>query len=418
MNKELKILHTSDWHLGRSLYGRKRYDEFRSFLNWLYELILEENVDVLLIAGDIFDTGTPGNRARELYFGFLSKVSQSCCRHIIITGGNHDSPSLINAPSKLLKSLNISVLGAITEDLKDEIFLLKDLENNPEAIVCAVPYLREKDIRLSVAGESTEDKSIHFRSGFAKHYEDLHALALKMQAECSDHGFGKIPIITMGHLFTAGGKTREGDGVRDLYVGSLAHVPSDIFASSIDYLALGHLHVPQKVGGQDHFRYSGSPIPMGFGEANQTKNVIVVKWEEGERTIQEINIPCFQSLEQISGAAVDIRERVNELKACDSDCWLEIEYSGNELIGSLREELDEAILGTHIEILRFKNKQVMNRILQAESETESLDDLNEIEVFERCLKVNAFSEKECCELRQSFQYILRMMDEKDEEASL
>jgi exonuclease SbcD len=112
----MKILHTSDWHIGRSLYGRKRYDEFSAFLDWLAEFIQTENIDALLVAGDIFDTSMPSNRAQELYYRFLCKVSASCCRHIVVIAGNHDSPSFLNAPKELLRALNVHVVGSITQN--------------------------------------------------------------------------------------------------------------------------------------------------------------------------------------------------------------------------------------------------------------------------------------------------------------
>ena len=117
----MRILHTSDWHLGRPLYGRKRYQEFETFLDWLAATIDHEKVDVLLVAGDIFDTSTPGNRAQELYYRFLCRVAGSCCGHVVIIAGNHDSPSFLNAPRELLRALNVHVIGAMTENPEDEV---------------------------------------------------------------------------------------------------------------------------------------------------------------------------------------------------------------------------------------------------------------------------------------------------------
>ncbi|MDZ4186401.1 MAG: exonuclease subunit SbcD, partial [Desulfuromonadales bacterium] len=91
----MKLLHTSDWHIGRALYGRKRYDEYQAFLNWLAALIESEDIDVLLVAGDVFDNSTPSNRAQELYYRFLCRVAATPSRHVVITAGNHDSPSFL-----------------------------------------------------------------------------------------------------------------------------------------------------------------------------------------------------------------------------------------------------------------------------------------------------------------------------------
>lgn len=154
----MKILHTSDWHIGRTLYGRKRYEEFEAFLSWLSETIKNEKVDVLLVAGDIFDTSEPSNRAQELYYQFLCRVSSSSCRHVIVIAGNHDSPSFLNAPKELLRALHVYVIGNISENIEDEILILKNKEGNPEVIVCTIPYLRDRDIRLAEAGETINDK--------------------------------------------------------------------------------------------------------------------------------------------------------------------------------------------------------------------------------------------------------------------
>ena len=203
----MKILHTSDWHLGRSLYGRKRYDEFSEFLDWLTQTIEEESIDALLVAGDIFDNSTPGNRAQELYYRFLCRVSTSCCRHVVVIAGNHDSPSFLNAPKELLRALNVYVVGAMTETLEDEVIVLYNGEQS-EAVVCAVPYLRDKDIRTVEPGETIDDKNAKLISGIKKHYADVCATAEQKRSELEKTDFTGIPIIALGHLFTAGGKDR------------------------------------------------------------------------------------------------------------------------------------------------------------------------------------------------------------------
>ena len=179
----MKILHTSDWHLGRSLYGRKRYREFSDFLAWLAELIRQQKIDGLLVAGDIFDTATPSNRAQELYYRFLCNVAGSCCRHVVVIGGNHDSPSFLNAPKELLRALNVHVVGSMTGNPEDEVLVLKDKQNHPEAIVCAVPYLRDRDIRTALAGETVEDKSAKLIEGLRIHYAEVCTVAEQKQKE-------------------------------------------------------------------------------------------------------------------------------------------------------------------------------------------------------------------------------------------
>ncbi len=408
----MKILHTSDWHLGRSLYGRKRYDEFSAFLDWLTQTIEKEKVDVLLVAGDVFDTSTPSNRAQELYYRFLSRVSTSCCRHVVVIAGNHDSPTFLNAPRELLRALNVYVVGSITGTLEDEVIVLHK-DEQPEAIVCAVPYLRDRDIRTVEPGETIDDKNAKLILGLKNHYADVCTIAEQKRFGFEENGHSGVPIVAMGHLFTAGGKTVDGDGVRELYVGSLAHVNKDVFPLSIDYLALGHLHVPQAVGSAEYIRYCGSPVPMGFGEANQEKKVVLIEFNTTTPNIQEVPVPCFQQLIRIVGSLDDIHVKLEELKNESSHAWLEIEYTGSDIIGNLREMLEETLADSSMEIRRIKNRRLIDRVISTIDENETLDDLNVNDVFERCLDAFDVPDEDRKEITGSYNEIIKSLDEED-----
>ncbi len=217
-----------------------------------------------------------------------------------------------------------------------------------------MPYLRDKDIRTVEPGENIDDKNAKLVEGLKNHYANVCGIAEQKRAEFKSAGHDGIPIVAMGHLFTAGGKTVDGDGVRELYVGSLAHVGEEVFPSSIDYLALGHLHVPQAVGSAEHIRYCGSPIPMGYGEATQEKKVVLVEFNSTTPNIQELPVPCFQQMVRIVGSLDDIHAKLEELKTEESSAWLEIEYTGSDIIGNLREMLDEALADSTMEIRRIK----------------------------------------------------------------
>jgi len=384
---KLKILHTSDWHLGRSLYDHKRYEEFEKFLDWLAEFILEQKIDVLIVAGDIFDTTTPGNRAQELYYQFLTKVSRSCCRHMVIIGGNHDSPSFLNAPKELLRYFNVHVIGAITDSHEDEVIILRDKFQAPEIIICAVPYLRDKDIRTVEAGEHMEDKNSKLIAGISEHYDAVGKIAVSRR-----NGIEHLPIIGMGHLFATGGSITEGDGVRELYVGGEARVNVNAFPECFDYLALGHLHSAQKVGESDVKRYCGSPIPMSFGESGQNKKVILVEFDQGSPEVTEHSIPCFQELRRITGNTGEICLKLEELKSEGSSAWLEIEYTGSESFSALNDLVYETIARTELEALRIKNKIQSVKGIERIGDQETLDDLNPQEVFHRCLDANEVAE--------------------------
>lgn len=408
----MRVLHTSDWHIGRTLYGRKRYEEFEAFLTWLAETIQQNAIDALLVAGDVFDTSAPSNRAQELYYRFLCRVAASSCRHIVVVAGNHDSPSFLNAPKELLKALDVHVVGSSTAFPEDEVLVLRNDQDTPELIVCAVPYLRDRDIRVAEAGESVEDKERKLIEGIRTHYAAVAALAEQKREELG----ADIPIVGTGHLFTAGGQTVDGDGVRELYVGSLAHVTAGIFPACFNYLALGHLHVPQKVNGSETIRYSGSPLPMGFGEAKQQKSVCQVEFHSTAASVQLIDVPIFQKLERVKGDWDGISNRILELSATDSQGWLEVIYDGTEVIGDLRERLEAAISGTQMEILRIKNNRIIDRVLGQIHEEETLDDLNVNDVFERCLAVHDVPEEQRPELLRAYQETVSSLYEDDVQA--
>ena len=359
-----------------------------------------------------FDTSAPSNRAQELYYRFLCRVAASSCRHVVVVAGNHDSPSFLNAPKELLKALDVHVVGSSTEFPEDEVLVLRNGQDAPELIVCAVPYLRDRDIRVAEAGESVEDKERKLIDGIRTHYAAVAASAEQKREELGVD----IPIVAMGHLFTAGGQTVDGDGVRELYVGSLAHVTSGIFPTCFDYVALGHLHVPQKVNDSETIRYSGSPLPMGFGEAKQQKSVCQVEFHSTSVFVQLLDVPVFQKLKRVKGDWDGISSRIREFSATGTRGWLEVIYEGDEVIGDLRERLEAAISSTQMEILRINNNRIIDRVLGQIHDEEILDDLNVNDVFERCLAVHDVPEDQRPELLRAYQETVLSLHEDDVKA--
>jgi exonuclease SbcD len=394
------------------LHRRSRYDEFAQFLDWMLETIEAESVDALLIAGDIFDTTTPSNRATELYYQFLGRLMKTACKHVVVTAGNHDSPSFLQAPQAVLRFLNVHVLVS-AESPEAEVLTLCDQSGAPELIVCAVPYLRDRDIRKSAAGESGEDKDRNLIDGIHAHYELVGKIAARTVAQLDQ----SVPVIGMGHLFAAGGETSDDDGVRELYVGSLARIGAETFPANMNYVALGHLHVPQRVGGTEHIRYCGSPIAMGFGEAHQLKQVLLVDFDGVE--ISQITarpVPCFQPLERVRGDLATIEAALEKLKAEKSRAWLEVVYDGEEIVGNLREQVDAWLDGSELEVLRLKNTRLVQRVLGAMQAEESLDDLDELDVFTRCLDAHEIPEPQRPELLADYRSVLQALQESDEAA--
>lgn len=387
--------------MGRTLYSKKeRKQEHQAFLEWLLATITEEEIDLLLIAGDVFDTATPGSGSQKLYYDFLVKVRQSGCKNVIVVGGNHDSPSFLNAPKDILAALRVTVIGHSAGDLEDEIIVIKDDEGTPVLMVCGVPFLRERDLVRFTEGENYADRSKRINAGIQKHYAQIAALAVEKRAALSCD----IPIIATGHLSVAGGKRNDDDGVRETYIGTIEAVGSDIFPEAFDYVALGHYHVPSKI--KEHIRYCGSPIPMGFGEADQSKCVYMIRFEGGARTIETIRIPVFQRLASVRGNKESIRRRLETLKNEGDSVWVEITYTGEDLFPDFSQWVAQQTENTSIEVLKLQNRFHLNEALAFEEANASLEDFDVEEVFERLLEHQGISEEQKEELREAYKEIV------------
>jgi DNA repair protein SbcD/Mre11 len=409
----MKICHSSDWHLGHTLYGSRRYKEQKAFLDWLTRLLQEEKVDLLLVAGDIFDSSTPPLQAQTLYYQFLSGISKTGCRNVIIIGGNHDSPSLLNAPRQLLKALNINVIGDGSHWEQELIAVPSNDADIPQAIVCAVPFLRDQDIRRSQPGEGSLEKELQLQHGIRQHYEKLIKEAQELQnktlAEYRLQGRKvRIPIITMGHLYAKGGRLREGDGVRGLYVGALAHFDAAFFEQKVDYCALGHLHIPQKAGQSDYVRYSGSPIPMGFNEARQLKQVMLVDFSLDKTSLTPVEVPVFQKLMRISGNFAEIQRQIQTLTRCQEDIWLELIYTGDALIPGLQELFEAELAGSEMKILRLDDRRKMEEFTNYGAAV-NLSQLDEEIVFERVLEAAQIPQEQRQELQELYEEIIHSL---------
>ncbi|CAA6802901.1 MAG: Exonuclease SbcD [uncultured Sulfurovum sp.] len=368
----MKLLHTSDWHLGQSFMGKSREEEHKAFLAWLLETIEDNRIELLIIAGDIFDTATPPNYALEIYYNFLKQLSHIETLHsTIIVAGNHDSVATLKAPKQLLKVLNVHVL---TNGGDEEDVLIPIVQNSElRAIVCAVPFLRDAVIRKAVSGETISEKEQMVNKGIRAYYENVYHKALKLKADKS------VPVIATGHLTTVGSRSSESE--RDIYIGGTLDIAGDYLGKLFDYVALGHLHMNQMVG-VNHVRYSGSPIPLSFSEANHTHKVNVVKVEANEVVVEAVDIPLYRELVLLRGNEKQISQALQAIE--NRHCWIEVHLDddnpmyANESIRTLASELGLMLLAVKIE-KREKELQAkeMNAI--------SLDDLSVEEVFKQRL---------------------------------
>ncbi len=404
----MKILHTSDWHIGSTFFGKKRYDEYHKFFTWLLDFIQQNEVDALLVAGDIFDTSLPSNTAQNLYYSFLVDLQKTPCKHVVLTGGNHDSPSFLNAPKDLLKSFNIHVAGAMPQNLEDEIIRIQ--KNNEEAIILAVPYLRERDLQDIAITDSFETRAEKIISAIEDHYAKLTELALTKKNPNS-------PLIAMGHLYIAGSHL-EDENERELYIGSLAQISTSIFPKELDYVALGHIHSAQKIAKTEHIRYCGSPLAMNFSEKKFAKKMFLLEAGSSLK-IQEIQVPEFQITKKICGNLSAIQEEIERLKILDQSVWLEIEYHGQEGI-TLKDTLFDLVKGSKIEILKFKNQKITSQYHHNELIQENLEELTPDIVFKKYIlndtansEEKNFSDETKQELLTCYHEILNHLQEQD-----
>ncbi len=294
----MRLLHTSDWHLGNRLMEQSRHGEFTAFLDWLLATLSEQQVEALLLSGDVFDSTTPGDSTRELYCDFLSRADQTGCRHIIITGGNHDSVQQLRVTAPLLQRHHAHVVPSLRPDNAGDCLIpLHDAEGREAALVAAVPFLRVAEVSRRVALDDAEARRRAYADGVADCYAAVAAAAQAWKA--ADAARAQLPVIAMGHL-ALGGAAATGS-TRPLVIGSVESVSGSIFDPVFDYVALGHIHQPATLGG-GRIRYCGSPLPMGFDEASLPHELLLVDANPGGCEVTPIPVPRFALYEEASVA--------------------------------------------------------------------------------------------------------------------
>lgn len=402
----MRFLHTSDWHLGMRLYGMDRKKEHEHFLQWLLHQIEEQKIEVLLITGDIFDTSNPPQDALQMYYQFLAEVSTlKMCKNVIIIGGNHDSANVLNAPKDLLKALNIHVIGCSTGNIQDEIIPIQS-EGDIQAVVCAVPFLRDKDLRYFVAGESIEEKEKRLKNAIISHYNAAYT-------HIKNH-FESVPIlIATGHLFAVGSHTSESEKM--IHVGNLGQVETHHFPEAFNYIALGHIHRPQKIGGKEHIRYSGSPIPLSFTELDEHKQIVIADIQPNLKPqFLSVPIPQYRKLIRIKGEIHTVKQILSELSHQEDEpsLWVEVTVQLQKQELQLNKELKSLVQGKNIDILAIKAEKLYGNqgIEENISPNIDLSHLTYHEVFaQRCAHLSKEKQEE---LRITFDEALSLLEER------
>ncbi|HEK0446933.1 TPA: exonuclease subunit SbcD [Proteus mirabilis] len=409
----MRIIHTSDWHLGQYFFTKTRAQEHQQFLDWLLAQIREQQVDAVIVAGDIFDTGSPPSYARELYNRFVVAIRDTQCQ-LIILGGNHDSVATLNESKSLLACLNTTVIANVHTETPQAPIILYQKNHTPGALLCAIPYLRPRDMINSKSGQSGADKQGALKEAIADYYQRQYQAALDLRKQLNVN----IPIIATGHLTTIGASVS--DSVREIYIGTLEAFNATLFPP-FDYIALGHIHRPQRVNKSGHIRYSGSPIPLSFDESAQQKSVCLIDFKQdklAEMTL--LPIPEFQLLRTLSGSLQEIATQLEKLATqyneMDTTIWLDIEVSTQDYLSDIQTRIQELTQSPLFEVIVLRRARKQRQALM-QNEKETLTELTVYDVFERRLAQHQFeTEEDKTRLTTLFKQAVEMAEQEDNNA--
>jgi len=353
----IRILHTADWHLGQNFFGYDRTEEQEHFLTWLSDQITTRDVDVLIIAGDVFDVSNPSALSQRMFYRFIRRVTAGSPNlQLVIVAGNHDSAARLEAPVPLLHELNTTVKGVIRKydgeiDYDDLIVELKNKAGQVEAYCLAVPYLRQGDY------PTVETEGNAYAEGVKELYRRLTECVLERKTP-------QQAIIAIGHLQATGSEIAEKDYSERTIIGGLECVSPEAFSSEIAYTALGHIHKAQRVSGQENVRYAGSPVSMSFAEKHYKHGVVEVVLENGQlQSIEKIVYTPLVSMLSVPSGQADSPENVLELLEElplrtdeNSDMlapYLEVKVLLDEPEPMLRQQIEDVLADKHVRLSRI-----------------------------------------------------------------
>ena len=399
----MRILHTADWHIGHRLYERNRVGEHKQFLDWLLETIKEHEIDVLLVSGDVFDTALPASDVTDLYYRFLFQLYDKTETQAVITAGNHDSPRRLAAPREFLKMGRIHVVGSIDSGLDECVITLQ--VGTEQLSVAAIPYLAESEILPHVSFEGEIEKATRYREAIRQLY---HQCVAQMPADSRK--------VLMGHLVVYGGE--ESGSERPILIGGALPVRAGDLPAEVDYVALGHLHRPQKIRGADHpIRYSGSPLPMTFQEATYDKKVCVLDFaRSGDERVTELTVPTFKELRRVSGNFTQVMEEA--MKGAWDGKYIEVKLTLDTPQLGVGDEIREAFKGRGGDVLLVE-VQLAEQEREAEFSAEDISAKLPEEIFEAFYRTTYGTEDaeeaDFTELMETFKELEQIVSTQTEE---
>ena len=382
----MRLLHTSDWHLGQTLHNYERGYEHQRFLDWLLDILVAERVDVLLVAGDVFDNANPSAASQKQLYVFLQQArARLPALQLIVVAGNHDSAGRLEAPGPLLAAHGTHVIGHVLRDDAGQIDLerlllpLTGSDGHVQAWCLAVPFLRPGDVPKLPAGD-TQDA---YLGGIALLYRQLTDLALARRQP------GQA-ILAMGHCHMVGGEMSN-DSERRIVIGGTEMLPSGIFDASIAYAALGHLHKAQAVGGQEHIRYCGSPIPLSFAEVNYRHQVLCLDIDgETLQSVRVIAVPRAVPLLRVPATPAPISEVLAQLAALDvpdapaeAQPFLEVRVRLDAPEPGLRTRIETALDGKPVRLAKIETSSAARASAPDNMTLDQLGQLQPDDIFRR-----------------------------------
>jgi exonuclease SbcD len=377
----MRLLHTSDWHLGQSLHNFERHYEHQRFLDWLLDTVVSERADALLIAGDIFDNANPSSASQKQLYRFLQRAKERVPHlNLIVIAGNHDSPGRLEAPGPLLEAHGTRVVGAVQRDADGAIDIdalvlpLTGSGGAVEAWCLAVPFLRPGDVPRMPAEDGGADP---YLAGIALLYKQALKLALSKRQD------GQA-ILAMGHCHMVDGQMSN-DSERRIVIGGTEMLPAGIFDPAIVYAALGHLHLAQAVGKQDHIRYCGSPIPLSFAEVGYQHQILRVDIDGAAvGAITAIHVPRAVELLRVPAKPAPLAQVLEELAALDvpdappdQQPFLEVRVRLDAPEPGLRSRIEAALEGKPVRLAKIETSSAA-RASSIDSDVMTLDQLEQL----------------------------------------
>lgn len=412
----MKILHTSDWHLGVSMEDASCAEEQSRFLQWLVETINKRDIDVLVVAGDIFHYSQPSNAARQMYYRFLVACEvETDLRQIVITGGNHDSPSGLEAPRDVLEYLNCTVVGDIAreEGWGDHLVPVEGASGEVELVVAAIPYVQEAKLGISGVDKEASEIREEFCAEFGRLYTTL--------ADIKEQEYPDAKFVATGHLtcYVSSSEKRESDFNSQIHqTGTIGFMPPSIFDERIDYVALGHIHRMFPVE-KPRVWYSGTPVATSKEEASGR---YVLEYDSEEGSVESLRVPTWRDIFALEGTTEEVIEQLGALDVQGDlrpyvfihvrDENEDYENPSFQRIEQVRDELEEP----RPLIVQYRETNPTKWGDVPDEPPESLDQLTPEQVFSRMWTRSHPDDSPPDEILQMFRTLLTRQDREESDA--